>query len=216
MYEVLLLLERADEDAAAVGDVVPAPTRKQLAATIGHTRDWPGAADATSRARAAVRIVDELPSQERLPALIARVAAAAARLPCLAIWWTPAERLIEPRALAAAARDGDALRVALNTRLFHVETGRDDERVVDTVGLTALGLPDVQCHFRALDAAAVAELCDETARYLFAEGDVIADGDTVSGVDGTPWSCRREAALVDPPRDVIDITPPPANQIRER
>lgn len=214
VYEVLLLLERADGDAAAVGELVPLPTSGELAASLGHTRDWPDAAAAAARARAALRITDELPSQERLGALVARVAAAAARLPCVAVWWKPAERVVEPRALAAAAREGDALRVALNLRLFHVENGGADEHVLDTLGLAPLGLPDAQCHFRGLDSAAVAELLDETARYLYAEGDVIADGDTVAGVDGAPWSCRREAALVDPPRDVIDVTPPAPHAIR--
>jgi hypothetical protein len=213
-YEVLLLLERADPAAEALGEIVPPPTKKQLADSIGHTRDWPGAADAAARARAAVKLVDELPSEERLGAFVARVAAVAAKLPCAAVWWKPADRLVEPRALAAAARDDDPLRVAVNVRLFHVEEGRSDERVMDTVGLAALELPDVQCHFFALDVAQVAALLDETARYLFAEGDVIGDDDTVPGIDGEPWSCRHETALVDPPRDVVDITPPAPNAAR--
>ncbi|MGZ3442562.1 MAG: DUF4261 domain-containing protein [Polyangia bacterium] len=211
---MLLLLERADAAAEALGEVVPPPSKKELAGSIGHTRDWPAAAETTARARAAVKLVDELPSEERLGAFVARVAAAAAKLPCVAVWWKPADRLVEPRALAAAARDDDPLRVAVNVRLFHVEEGRSDERVMDTVGLTALELPDVQCHFFALDVAQVAALLDETARYLFAEGDVIGDDDTVPGIDGEPWSCRHETALVDPPRDVVDITPPAPHAAR--
>ena len=116
--------------------------------------------------------------------------------------------------MAAAARDEDPLRVALNVRMFHVEERRSDERVMDTVGLAALELPDVQCHFFALDVARVAELLDETARYLYAEGDVIGDADTVPGLDGESWRCRRETALVDPPRDVVDLTPPAPHAAR--
>lgn len=217
-YEVLLLLERADPLAGTLGEVVPPPSKKQLAGAIGHTRDWPQAAETAARGRAAVRLVDELPSEERLAAFVARVAAAAKKLPCVAIWWMPAERLVEPRAVAAAARDDDPLRVALNVRLFHVEEARPDhkegERIMDTVGMAALELPDVQCHFFALDVAAVAALLEETARYLYAEGDVIGDGDTVPGLDGDAWDCRREVALVDPPRDVVDLTPPPPHSAR--
>lgn len=213
-YEVLLLLERADPAAEALGEIVPPPTKRELADAIGHTRDWPDAARAAAKARAAVKLVDELPSEERLGAFVARAAAACKRLPCVAVWWLPAARLVEPRAVAAAAADGDPLRVALNVRLFHVEEGRSDERVMDTVGMAALELPDVQCHFFALDAAAVAALLEETARYLYAEGDVIGDGDTVAGIDGEPWSCHRELALVDPARDVVDLTPPAAHAAR--
>lgn len=216
MYEVLLLITRADDAALAAGEVVPAPTKKQLKAAIDHTRDWPGAAAAADQARAAVKLVEPLPSEERLPALVARVAAAAAKLPCVAVWWTAAERLVEPKALAAAARAGDPLRVAVQVRLFHVEEGHPGELVMDTVGLEPLGLPDAQCHFVGLDPPAVAALLEETAHYLYAEGDVIADGDTVTGTDGNPWPCRREAALVDPPRDVIDVAPPAANSPRPR
>jgi hypothetical protein len=214
MYEVVLLLERADEHTAAVGEVERAPTTKQLKAALAHTRDWPEAATAVASARAAVRLVEPLPSEERLAPFVARVSAAAGELPCVAVWWKPAERLVPPAQLAEAARTGDPLRVAVQVRLFHVETGAADERVMDTVGLEALGLPDVQCHFRGLDPAAVAALLDETAHYVYSEGDVIADGDTVAGVDGEPWPCRREIALVDPPRDVIDITPPEAHAAR--
>jgi uncharacterized protein DUF4261 len=214
-YEVFLLLSRADKVAEDVGEVVPAPKKKELQASLGHTRDWPDAAKAADGARAAVRLVEDLPSEERLPAFLARVAAAAAKLPCTAIWWRPAERLVAPRALAEAVREDDALRVAVNVRLFHVEESRqDDERVMDTVGLAELGLPDVQCHFFGLDVPAVAALLEETARYLYAEGDVIGEGDTVPGIDGEPWACRREDALVDPARDVIDLTPPAPHAAR--
>ena len=213
-YEVLLLLERADAAAEAFGAVLPAPSKKELAGAIDHTRDWPAAAAAVARARAAVRIVDDLPSEERLGSFVARVAAAASKLACVAVWWRPADRLVEPRTLTSAARDDDPLRVALNVRLFHVETGRNEERIMDTVGLAALALPDVQCHFLALDVAAVAELLEETARYLYAEGDVIGDDDTVPGVDDEPWSCRHETALVDPPRDVVDLSPPAPHAAR--
>lgn len=211
-YEVLLLVERVGSDEEAL----PPPTRRMLAAALGHTRDWPGAEAAAARARAAVRLVEELPSPERLPAFVARVAAEAAARPCVAVWWRPAERLVAPLALAAAARAEDPLAVALNVRLFHVEDADGDERVIDTLGLAPLGLPDVQCHFAGLDPAAVAALVDETARYLYVEGDVIDDGDTIEGLDGAAWSCRHEAALVDPPRDVLDLAPPPAHAARRQ
>ena len=108
------------------------------------------------------------------------------------------------------------MRVAVNVRLFHVEEGRSDERVMDTVGLAALELPDVQCHFFALDVAAVAALLDETARYLWTEGDVIGDGDTVPGPSATARRGPAVAriALVDPPRDVVDVTPPAPHAAR--
>jgi hypothetical protein len=210
MYEVVLLLARAEP-----GDVAtPPPAPTALADEVMHTRDWPQAAQALTLARAAVTLVEELPSPERLSPFVARVAAVAAARACVAVWWKPAARLVSPATLAAAARDHDPLRVALQLRLFHVESGRADERVVDTVGLEPLGLPDVQCHFVGIDPGIAAAVVEDTARYLFDEGDVIGDGDTVAAPGGGQWSCQREEALVDPEREVVDVSPPPPHAVR--
>jgi hypothetical protein len=204
-YQVVLLCTRA----APNDEVGPPPPPSALSDAIAHSRDWPQAAAAVATARAAVTLTEELPAAERLNAFVARVAAAAAAHACVAVWWKPADRLVSPAALAVAARDQEPLAVAINLRLFHVETGKPDERVLDSVGLDALGLPDVQCHFRGgLDPALVASVMAELAQYLYDEGDVIGDDDTVAGPDETRWACRREEALVDPPREVIDVSPP--------
>jgi hypothetical protein len=205
-YEVVLLCSRV----AADDEAGPPPAATALAESLDHSRDWPAAAAAVATARAAVTLSEPLPAAETLTAFVARVAEAAAARACVAVWWKPAGRVVSPAALAAAARDENPLAVALNLRLFHVETGSADERVIDSLGLEPLGLPDVQCHFRgALDPALVAEVLLELARYLAEEGgDVIGDGDTVGGPDDTRWQCRREEALVNPPREVIDVSPP--------
>lgn len=179
------------------------PAAPLLERAMAHTHDWPTAAQALALARSAVRVTEPLPSPERLPALLERVRATAARHPCVAVFWQPAERLLAPTALET----DDPLRVACNLRLFHVEAGAADERVIDTLGLAPLGLPDVQCHFRGLDPQAVAALVDDTAHYLYSEGDLIEDEDTIEGLKGAPWRCRREVALVDPARDVLDLAP---------
>ena len=64
---------------------------------------------------------------------------------------------------------------------------------MDTRGLAPFGLPDLQVHFRDLEPARLAGLLYATAGYLLEEGDVIADGNTISGP-------RRRRALDLPPR----------------
>lgn len=203
-YEVVLLLAEAGDEAG----VTPPPPRTALADAIEHARDWPDAAKATRAAKAALTIVDELPSPERLAPFVAKVAAAAKKRKCVAIWWKPAARLVSPERLAEAARDEDPLRVALHVRLFHVETGAKDEHVIDTVGLDPLGLPDVQSHFVGLDPKLAGAAVENAAHYLFDEGDVINEGDTLDGPDGQPWICHREESLLEPQREVIDLSPP--------
>ncbi len=47
-----------------------------------------------------------------------------------------------------------------------------------------------------------------TGYYLFRQGDIINDGETVEGVErGQKWVCRHEQALVPPEREVLDINP---------
>jgi hypothetical protein len=97
--------------------------------------------------------------------------------------------------------------------MFNVQpssAGAPGEVVMDTLGLAALGLPDLQCHFRNLDRMAVARLLYNTGWYIFSNGDVIADGHTIEGVaPGARWRCRHEDALVPPAREVLDLDPGP-------
>ena len=77
---------------------------------------------------------------------------------------------------------------------------------MDTLGLHVFGLPDLQCHFRGREPGEIAGLLYATATYVFDEGDVIADGNTISGLDPNErYVCRREPSLLEPSRPVIDV-----------
>lgn len=117
-------------------------------------------------------------------------------------YWQPAGQMVAPETLT-----DDPLDAALNVRLFKVESHPGD-LVMDTLGLAALGVPDVQCHFHGLEPGRVAGLLRGIATYVFENGDVIADGNTVQGLEITDkWVCRHEMALLPPRRVVVDITP---------
>ncbi|HKN44364.1 MAG TPA: DUF4261 domain-containing protein, partial [Propionibacteriaceae bacterium] len=67
-------------------------------------------------------------------------------------------------------------------------------------------LPDVQCHFREREPGEIAKMLFSTAAYLFRSGDVIADGNTISGPKGDErLVCFHEPALLEPSRRVIDV-----------
>lgn len=97
----------------------------------------------------------------------------------------------------------------LNVRLYRVlDSGND--MLLDTLGLSALGLTDVQIHCRDLDANTVANVVHSLGSYLFQHGDVIEPGHTVQGIpEWEKWRCQREVSLVEPTREVIDIHPGP-------
>ena len=64
-----------------------------------------------------------------------------------------------------------APQVGLNVRLFRVEGGAQGDMLMDTRGLAALGLPDLQMHFRGLNPGRVAGLLFNYGRYIYENGD---------------------------------------------
>lgn len=192
-----------------VSAVLPGSALGEAGKTLpdtSQTWDWTGADDALAEARASVLVTemfaDPYGTRDRSAALVAVVAALSAATRPVAVSWPTSQRVTDP---GTAASDG--LGGLVNVRLFAVSDD-EDEMVMDTRGLAPFGLPDLQVHFRDLDPARLAGLLYATAGYLLEEGDVIADGNTISGLDGDEhWPCRHEDALVPPGRPVLDIDP---------
>ncbi len=98
-------------------------------------------------------------------------------------------------------------------RFFNIP--QSNEFIVDTVGLYAIGLSDVQFNFNAkgLKPSKVADLAYRLAWYVLNTDDMpIKDGDTIDGIDENgmmnpkvQWTCRYEDSLVEPLRPVLDV-----------
>jgi hypothetical protein len=182
-----------------------------------QTWDWAGAEEAVARARAGL-LVTELQvagwsPQDRVGALTRVVAAVAGWSAPVAVWWPHSQKVSDPETLAP-----DDLGGIVNVRFFSV-AGDDEAMVLDTLGLHVFGLPDLQCHFRDRDPGEIAGLLYATALYVFDAGDVIADGNTISGLDGEGrYVCRRETSLLEPSRPVLDVDlgDPYAAGVRDR
>jgi hypothetical protein len=169
-----------------------------------QTWDWDGAEAAIARGSAGVIVTELLmagwSAQDRVAALT-RVLVELCRLTQpVAIYWAQSQRVSDPVALAA-----DDLNGIVNVRFFAV-AGDEEAMVLDTLGLHVFGLPDLQCHFRDREPAKIAGLLYATALYVFDSGDVIADGNTISGLEANErYVCRREPSLLEPPRLVLDV-----------
>jgi len=191
---------------------------ERLAPSLEQTWDWPGARDTVRRCQATLLVTDMMASglepRPRLECFHKALSAVLDATPsALAIHWIRSQILVDPRAYHAVRQDPAASLLhggPLNVRLFNVADRGPSEYIMDTRGLTAFGLPDVQCHFGGLDRDEIARLLYNVGAYLFEQGDVIADGDTVPGVHpGQTWTCRHEHALAPPRREVLDIDPGP-------
>ncbi len=171
---------------------------------VRQTWDWEDAEAAVTRANAGVLVTELLVAgwspQDRVSALTRVVVALAQWAPPVAVSWPHSQKVSNPETLAADDVEG-----IVNVRFFTV-AGDDQAMVLDTLGLHVFGLPDLQCHFRDRDPGEIAGLLYATALYVFDSGDVIADGNTISGPqDDERFVCRRETSLLEPTRLVLDV-----------
>lgn len=167
----------------------------------GQTWDWEGAESAVRRCRHSV-VVTELMAdlfapRQRVGVLTSVLAVVVECTAPRAISWPQSQRLTDPAHCVVDGLDGP-----LNVRLF----ATDDALVMDTLGLHVFDLPDIQCHFRGVAPSEIATMLFNTGSYVFDHGDVIDDGNTISGVRGDEhFVCRNEESLIGPRRWVIDV-----------
>jgi hypothetical protein len=197
-----------------------APTEKvfkvtgDVAEALKQSWGFEGAEAVVKGCRATVLVTDLMSSnldyQERLELFQNALAGALEVIKTEAIFWQPSQQIISAKRYLEAHKAGDPelfFTGALNVRMFNISNSSGD-MLMDTLGLSALGLPDLQCHFHDLDPSEVARVLGDTAYYLFQEGDVFEDGNTVPGVDPkSKWRCRHEDALLEPLRPVVDLDP---------
>ncbi|HZS35991.1 MAG TPA: DUF4261 domain-containing protein [Polyangia bacterium] len=178
----------------------------ELEAALAQTWDWPEARATVERCAAVMRVRDrfagELEAARRLDAFHRVVDAVAACAGARAVHWRPSARVIDARAIVRRFAAYGPLGAALNVRQFRVGEGM----LLDTVGLAALGLPDVECRFAGVPPERVAALVGGCAEYLVRHGDVIRDGETLDRT-AERWTCRRAEAMVGPRRTVLAVEP---------
>lgn len=95
----------------------------------------------------------------------------------------------------------------LNVRLFNIE-GKKNEYIMDTLGLCAVGLCDLQCHFKDLNPDEVSNILYSYGYYIFDNPEALDDIEVIEGIsENDKWECQHEVALVAPERVVLDINP---------
>jgi hypothetical protein len=148
-------------------------------------------------------------------------------VPCDAIYWNSSQKLLDPVKYLEALEYEEILYGPVNVRLFNVENSEyprpgQKEVVMDTCGLAALGLPDLQCHFYTselpensnfqhdtLSPGSVRGFLLDMLYYVYDKGNIIEDGEICELVDQRPWQCEHQHSLIPPDRFVIDLNPGP-------
>lgn len=136
---------------------------------------------------------------------------------CIGVWFAASGKLLTPTQIKENSyEDGERFLLGgLNIRYFAVDGTRD--YLVDTVGLYAVGLPDVQYFFNTLDPDDVVNHAFSVAAYQFNEDAPIEDGETVDGFSAKnpekgnnpeiQWTCKYGESLLQPKRDVLSVEP---------
>jgi hypothetical protein len=132
---------------------------------------------------------------------------------CVGVWIPASGKLLTRQQLLNNPYRGDDrfLYFGVNIRFFNIQ-GTED-MMVDSLGLYAVGLPDVQYHFHGLDPNDVVDHAYRAVGYLFGHDAPVKPGETIGGLkDGqlsaeVHWPCRYEKALLQPEREVMDICP---------
>jgi len=180
---------------------------------IQQSWHWQEAARTLEECNHSLLLIDMMASgldpQSRLQLFSGALRAILETAPCDAIYFRESDKLVEPGAYLAAIEEDALLYGAMNIRFYNVE-GTESERaegLMDSIGLAALGIPDVQCHFYDLEPGEVAGHLTNIGYYLFKQGDVIADGETIGFTEDMRWRCEHQYALAAPHRVVIDMDP---------
>ncbi|MFS0869972.1 DUF4261 domain-containing protein [Paenibacillus xylanilyticus] len=186
--------------------------RSRFGGAVQQAWHWPEAGQAVKSARYSIRLHDmfsaAMPRKQRLELFQNTLQAVMEVLSCEGMYWYGSDKLVEPEAYIQSQKREEHLYAAMNVRMYQAGgTEEQRELVMDTVGLSALGVPDVQCHFTGLDPDTVAQTLLGAAYYIFDQGDVLQDGQTLGSSGGRRWRCEHQAALIAPGRYVIDLDP---------
>ncbi|MGG4127673.1 DUF4261 domain-containing protein [Paenibacillus illinoisensis] len=186
--------------------------RSRFGGAVQQAWHWPEAGETVKTAQYSIRLHDmfsaAMSRKQRLELFQNTLQAVMEVLPCEGMYWYGSDKLVEPEAYIQSQKREEHLYGAMNVRMYQAGgTEEQRELVMDTVGLSALGVPDVQCHFTGLDPDTVAQTLLGAAYYIFDQGDVLQDGQTLGSSGGRRWRCEHQAALIAPGRYVIDLDP---------
>lgn len=154
---------------------------------------------------------DQVPLQSKVDAAMDYMEALLEIYPeASAVYFPTAGKLIKAEDILAkkAKREDRFISYAMNIRLFALN---NVDMLVDTLGLHALGLPDVQYHYHNLDTVTVVRHAYMVAKYILDYDNPVKEGDYINAIAGLDitedktWDMHFEEAMAQPKRQVVDV-----------
>jgi hypothetical protein len=182
------------------------------ASSFRQSWSWRTAKDIVQTCSHIVRVSDEFDGnvnyRDRVSTMRNVIRALVECTACNAVHFQMTQQFIKTEGYVASFNEPatDRLFGFINVRFFKIHDS--DDMLMDTIGLNSMGLEDLQCSFKKYNPKDISNVLYNAAYYLFDNGNVIMDDDTVQGVKRTDkWVCRRTRSLVIPKRTVIDVAP---------
>jgi hypothetical protein len=183
---------------------------EKLIPSLQQTRDWNGVDEVIRKCKYKIAFSDFMANHNdahtRLRLFNEALKIVIKNVNCKALHFLHSQLLVDPNDFINRIDEGDQLAGVFNLRFFNVQNTED--MLMDTLGLSIFGLPDIQCHFKAVDPNEIARVVYNAGYYIFDKGDIINDGETIGGIkQDDKWRCQHEESLAEPKRIVIDINP---------
>lgn len=157
-------------------------------------------------------LTSALPARERADLDMDFLEALAELYPACAVFYFPScGKLLRAEEVQGhhIPREDRFIRFGVNVRFFNIQGTGD--RLIDTVGMSTLFLPDLQYHFHTMDPNWVVGHAYDLASYILQNDSPIQPGETINGIEGgelcaeIKWPCQYEEALIQPVREVLDV-----------
>lgn len=184
----------------------------ELALCLRQSWTWPDAGEVAAHCRASLTLSDfygaGVDRRVRLALFHGALSALLEEVPVRAVQWLPSQQVVAPGAYLEQLAQGEGLRgSAVNVRRYRLHSTEGIIHVVDTMGLAAFGLPDLQLSFTRLEPARVADWLYAQATLLFEEGEAFASRPALASIHGDEdWRMTEALSTASPTRRVLDIT----------
>ena len=130
---------------------------------------------------------------------------------CKAVYFVNSGKMFTAEAIRShnIPHDDRFIYFAVNVRFFSIQDS--PAMIVDTVGMEALDMPDLQYHFHGMDPNFVVNHAYNVLSYMYENDNPIENNNTIDGIadgemsDKVLWKCCYEESLIQPVRAVIDI-----------
>lgn len=132
---------------------------------------------------------------------------------CIGIIVHQTGRLITPEIIKESRKNdlyGRYVDLIINARYFHIEE-RENQYLIDTLGMELVSFPDLQYHFHNIDFLLVRGHALMYAEYVLSRQKALEEGEEIYGIKNGDlskdvlWTCHYEESGVAPKRTLVDI-----------